>query len=163
MEVNIPPQAVSPGYPLQFSKIGKITYPILIWINHDSTNCKLSYIHGIGSTASFTKEELKQVVDRCLQDCKGAVYINSISEPVILKIKELYPTYSYTKVPIGYNNQFQYHILIKNTVKVNPNCLDPTPPPATIDKDHLRTVLTALLVKKHRKTDIVDEFIKMLD
>lgn len=170
MDVIIPPTLPIYGSPLQFNRIGKITYPITLWLSSDGTNCKLSYIHGIGSFAMLTKEELKQVVDRCLQDCKGAVYINSVSKEVISKLRELYPVYSYTEVPIGYNNGFQYHILIKNTVVININCKDPYVPTATkatlptspIPHDYIRTMLTTLLKKKRRKTDIVDEFIKML-
>jgi len=170
MEVTIPQSTLSYGNPLQFTKIGKLTYPARVWINRDSSNCKLSYIHGIGALGILTKEELKQVVNRCLQDCKGAVYINSTNKQVISYLKELYPTYSYTEVPIGYNTGFQYHILIKNTVKVNDNCRNPTAPVAAapqipasaISHNYVRTKLTELLKKKRRKTDIVEEFIKML-
>lgn len=170
MEVIYPPQAPSPGIPIQFKNIGRITYPVTVWISGDNSNCKLSYIHGIGSLNLLTKEELKQVVNRCLQDCKGAVYINSTNKQVISYLKELYPTYSYTEVPIGYGTGFQYHILIKNTVKVNDNCRNPTAPVTTapqipasaISHNYVRTKLTELLKKKRRKTDIVEEFIKML-
>lgn len=142
-----------------------IDYGVNFTVSGDSTNCKLSYIHGIGSLkGNFKEEEYKAVIDTLLYRCKGTVLLNTIVKEVATFIKENYTHYYYQEVPIGYGNGYQYHILIRNDINPNRNCRNPeVKNPITSDfKASIKTKLLETLKKLRRKDDYVDQFVNSL-
>lgn len=138
-------------------------YNINLLISRDSTNCKLSYIHGIGNLQPFDDKEKKEILDFLLSKSDGCVILNTISKNVADWIVKNYPTYYYNQPSIGYSGGVQHHICIKNTVKNNTYCKNPQP--LTADKitpEIVREKLTKVLKQKRRKSDYVDDFIKSL-
>jgi len=128
-------------------------------IGDDPTNCKLSYIHGLGNYNYVDKEKLIEDLNHALQtQCKGAVIINTISEKVADVILDNYQVYYFQKVPIGYNNKFQYHICIRNHISINLNCKIPK----KYDKLTLKGKLVHLFKSKRRKLDIIDDILNLL-
>jgi len=53
----------------------------------DVSNCKLSYIHGIGSLAIVSEQERKAIIDGLLNESKGCVILNTTNEVVANFIK----------------------------------------------------------------------------
>lgn len=102
-----------------------LTSVLNIYTAHDPTNCKLSYINGIGSIHGFVKKDKLEILNLILKDLKGSVILNTTNQRVANFIKKNYPTYYYHKVPSGYYGKYQYHICIKNTINVNNNCREP--------------------------------------
>lgn len=149
-------------------------YPM--YISSDITNCKLSYIHGIGAIWSYTQKEelIVNAIKEVLYYLKGAVIINTINQKISDIIFKNFDTYYYHKVPIGYGNGYQYHICIKNSSNVNGYCRKPenntdlTGRSVNIslknnnDLDILASKLKEELKKRRRKTDFVDELIESL-
>lgn len=137
---------------------------ISLRLSGDSSNCKLSYIHCVGSLQSLDNKTKKEILDDLLTKAKGCIIINTIVKSVADFIAKTYPTYYYNEVPIGYNNTFQYHICIKNTIMINGNCKDPQKEVKenNIDTKIISDKLINILTKKRRKTDFVEEFIKTL-
>lgn len=143
-----------------------------VGVSGDVSNCKLSYIHRLGSLIGFTANQRKEIVDGVLKVCKGAVIINTTNKTVADWISKNYPTYFYNEVPIGYSNTFQYMLCIKNTIVVNANCREPLEvKPKSIDvkidttalqKEVIKQKLVKVLTEKRRKGDYVDEFINSL-
>lgn len=148
------------------------TMMINIGVSSDPSNCKLSYIHRLGSLIGFKDDQRKEIVNKVLEVCKGAVIINTINKTVADWISKNYPTYFYNEVPIGYNNGFQHMLCIKNTIVTNANCRIPIEiKPKSIDtrisatdlqKEVIKQKLVKILVEKRRKGDYVDEFINSL-
>lgn len=141
---------------------------LMLYINSDTTNCKLSYIHGAGTLHGLDDKTMKEVIDKILKLCKGTVLLNTTAKSVFDSIKRLYPIYYQHEVPIGYNGTFQYHVLFKNVINVNGNCRAPVPEkkignPATAEnKAIIKHKLHELLKAKRRKADYVDDFINSL-
>ena len=132
---------------------------------HDPTNCKLSYLHGLGTLglAGVSNEEKLKVINHLLCYCKGTVIINTINKELFNFIKGNFQYYYAEEVPIGYNNSYQYHICIRNLILPNSYCRQPeVKPQPTIDKEAIKTKLLTLLKKKRRKSDYVQEFIDSL-
>jgi len=134
----------------------------------DVSNCKLSYIHGIGSLAIVSEQERKAIIDGLLNESKGCVILNTTNEVVANFIKNTYPIYYFHKIPIGYGRSYHYHICIKNTVKLNNSCRDPevVNQPIAVEQHNNKVAiadkLLNILRKKRRKTDWVTEFIDTL-
>lgn len=140
-----------------------ITYSYRFKISGDSTNCKLSYIHGIGNLQGCTVQERKQIMEFLLSKCKGCVILNTIDKEVAEWITKNYPTYYHNQPQIGYHGGVQHHICIKNVVNINANCKNP--PALNKDGfklDEIKQKLTTILKQKRRKADYVDDFIKSL-
>lgn len=97
-----------------------------ITLSGDNSNCKLSYIHEVGNLKYLSDDNKKKVLDFALEYCKGTIFINTTNKEVAEFIRDNYTCYYYYEVPIGYNDGFQYHLNIKNTIKINPNCKEPT-------------------------------------
>src|SRR5690349_8200569 len=114
MEVKNVTQAIEKIY--QYSGLKSFTGVISIRVSEDQTNCKLSYIHGIGILSVIKdNNEKKLILDDIINNyCKGAIIINTTNKIVSDFIAATYPVYYYNNVPIGYNNTFQYHICIQN-------------------------------------------------
>jgi len=147
-----------------FSELKSYPYNLCFKVSGDSTNCKLSYIHGIGSlTVVKNDNEKLEILNFLLSKCKGCVIINSTSKPIIDLINNNFPSYYNVEVPIGYGSGYQYHICIKNTVKVNPHCREPKKVLKVVPtKEQFETKLRAILKKYKRKDDYVEEFINSL-
>lgn len=132
---------------------------------HDPTNCKLSYLHGLGhlNIVGVSNEEKLEIINNLLKYCKGTAIINTISKELFDFIKENFQYYYAEEVPIGYNNKYQYHICIRNLIVPNNYCRQPeVKPQPTIDKEAIKTKLLSLLKNKRRKSDYVQEFIDSL-
>ena len=132
---------------------------------HDPTNCKLSYLHGLGilGAVGVSDEEKLEIINSLLKYCKGAVIINTINKEVFDFIKGNFQYYYTEEVPIGYGNKYQYHICIRNLIMYKSACRQPeVKPQPTIDKEAIKTKLLTLLKKKRRKSDYVQEFIDSL-
>lgn len=91
----------------------------------DNTNCKLSYLHGLGCLKTVNDEVKLIALNLALGYSRGCVIINTITKSVADFIAKHYPVYYYHKVPIGYQKGYQYHICIKNTIKENFYCRKP--------------------------------------
>lgn len=145
-------------------KTNSCTYGNTFIVSSDTTNCKLSYIHGIGILTSYSKNEYKEIIDNLLDKCKGTVLINTTKEEIGEFLKDNYVHYYYHKVPIGYGNGYQYHILIKNDVRPNTYCRKPEKEVNTPDdfKANFKSKLLETLKKLRRKNDYVDELINSL-
>lgn len=135
---------------------------IALTLTGDSSNCKLSYIHSAGYLNLISDENKKEVMNFLLDKAKGCVILNTTNEKVFNFLKNNYPTYYANKVPIGYGTNYQYHVCIKNTIRVNQNCRLPEGLNGNIDKNTIKDKLNTILKSKRRKTDFVDEFIRSL-
>lgn len=147
----------------QFSfKFDNIDYDISLYLNDDGTNCKLSYIHGAGSLKDLSDDQRKQVVDYLLDMAKGTVLINTTNKEVSDFINKNYDTYYYNKVPIGYNDGYQYHILIRNNISPNGYCREPEKNTSLLDKQYIKETIKKTLKKLRRKADYVDDLVDSL-
>lgn len=145
---------------------------ITMGVSGDPSNCKLSYIHRAGCLSSFTTNQKKEIIDKLLTVCKGAVIINTTNKNVADWISNNYPTYFYNEVPIGYGNGFQYMLCIKNTILTNAACREPLKvkpksigvkiDTTALQKEVIKQKLVKVLTEKRRKGDYVDEFINSL-
>lgn len=138
----------------------------------DNSNCKLSYIHNIGWLKHITTKdnERKEIIDKLLEYQKGCVFINTINKDLADFINKTYPTYFYEEVPIGYNGGYQYHICIKNVIKINHYCR--TPEKKSLNKQrnnkggHTKTKVEKLLrthlKQNNQSTRFVNKFIREL-
>lgn len=149
-------------------------YPMSV--SGDGSNCKLSYIHSIGSIWNYTNKEesIVKAIKEVLYYLKGAVIINTTNQRISDMIFKNFDTYYYHKVPIGYNNGYQYHICIKNSTSISSYCRKPenntdlTGNPVNVslkddnDLNILASKLKEELKKRRRKTDFVDELIESL-
>jgi len=146
------------SYKITFSREERKAYNPVIITNEDVTNCKLSYIHGIGKLRDYTDEEKSEVLDSVLKISKGYCIINTINKEVYNFIKDNYQTYYHHAVPVGYGNDFQYNICIRNHVNPNYYCKVPK----QIDSNMIEQKLRQILKSKRRKADYVDEFINAI-
>lgn len=138
-------------------------YICCLTLSGDETNCKLSYIHGIGNLTNTSINNWKLVIDGALKKLKGCVFINTTNKRMAEFIRDNYITYCYNELPIGYNNGFQYHVTIKNDV--NPSNYCRKPEILLVDKtikENLKNKLVTFLKSKRRKADYVDELIDSL-
>lgn len=143
-----------------------------VGVSGDASNCKLSYIHRLGTLISFNDNQRKEIVNFVLKVCKGAVIINTTNKVVADWISKNYPTYFYNEVPIGYGSSFQYMLCIKNTIVINANCREPLKvkpksigvkiDTTALQKEVIKRKLVLILAEKRRKGDYVDEFINSL-
>jgi hypothetical protein len=134
-------------------------------LSGDGSNCKLSYFHQAGNLSRFSEEEKKKIVDFALLRVKGCVIINTIDKEVALFFKKTYPTYYYQELPIGYNDGFQYHICIKNTMNVHYSCKNPQPieePMHGFAKTKIEKSLRTYLKANDMKTKFVNSFMTYL-
>lgn len=133
-----------------------------IKLSGDPTNCKLSYIHGVGSLLNYTDAERKKILDTALDSLKGHVIINTTSATVADFINKNYTVYYSNRTPVGYaTDGYQYHICIRNDVKKNSYCRDPEKSSGSyaIAKEHLKAKLIEKLRSLKRKTDYVNDFV----
>lgn len=124
-------------------------YKLAISLAADPSNCKLSYIHQAGCLISLSDKDKKEALDFALNYSKGSIIINTTNEKVALFIRDTYPTYYYEEIPTGYGGKFQYHVCIKNTVKINSNCRNPEPvKPTKPVKPVVKEVIKEVIVEK---------------
>lgn len=132
-------------------------------ITHSSSNCKLSYvesINGIYSTCNGTEAENVEKVKRFLRDGRIVVNINTTDVRIKDFFERNFEIYSCAKLPVGYSNGFQYHILIRNKDSNATNKMYLRPLPKAEKEpamDRLEKILTKTLKAKRRKTDIVKD------
>lgn len=160
---------------ISFSDIKGYQYRLQFGIGTDPTNCKLSYIHGIGNLSLVkNSKEKKEIIEHLLKKCKGYVIINTINKEVSDFIFNNFQSYYYIKVPVGYSSGYQYNIAIKNCIVPNANCKVPSEiinntvttvnnKVSNIDLNTIKTRLKILLRNKRRKDDYVDQFFKDLE
>lgn len=168
-------QAGSTENTISFSNIKGYQYRIHLGVGTDPTNCKLSYIHGIGNLAVIKdNKEKKEIIEHLLKKCKGYVIINTTNKEVSDFIFKNFESYYYIKVPVGYNSGYQYNIAIRNHIIPNTHCKAPSKiinntvtkvnnKVSNIDLNTIKTRLKILLRNKRRKDDYVDQFFKDLE
>lgn len=133
---------------------------------HESSNCKFSFVESINGlwAASYKKDEKEkiQTFKNFLKQGRIVVSVNTTDNAIKEFILKNFEVYGYNKVPVGYNNGFQHHILIKNNDSGYANKMYLRPVEKTVKiknptMDQLEEVLTKTLKAKRRKTDIVKE------
>lgn len=137
----------------------KISYYSRITIIDSISNCKLSTIENI-QLLPLKINEVKEV----LSACRILVYFNTNNEQIVDFFKENFELYSIAKIPVGYNNGFQWHVYIKNNDSTSGNKaylrdIIKEEPNKIINIEKIKDVLTKTLKSKRRKTDIVQEVI----
>jgi hypothetical protein len=138
-------------------------------IMDDPHNCKLThliYCGGLDNYGNKSEEQMKKKIDAILEMSRIVVSMNTTSKRLAEFLKKNYELYSYTEVPVGYHGGYQYYIVVRNTLTKARNTqymrpLETAKVPG-IDTETVKTVMTNLLKKKRRKTDIVDDLIKVL-
>src|SRR5688572_30617242 len=124
MEVKNITSNITSGDIYHFNKL-KNGYSVTLNLSGDTTNCKLSYIHGAAALLYLDDEDKKNVIDYLLTIAKGCVLLNTTQEKVADFVTNNYPIYYCNKVPVGYGTAFHYHVCFKNTVKQNISCREP--------------------------------------
>jgi hypothetical protein len=148
--------------------------------HNDPGNCKLSYIDSVGGLANndvngLDKVRTKRRLDLVLAELCIAVSFNTTNKAFAEFVKENYECYAYSAVPIGYNNGYQYHFLLRNTLtnaanrqhmraleKPKEEKPKPAPKPVPIERKPLKAKLKTYYRERGRKTDIIDEVIDMV-
>lgn len=133
---------------------------------HESSNCKFSFVENIGglweASRSRNEKEKIQMFKDFLKQGRIVVSVNTTNDAIKEFILNNFEVYGYNKVPVGYYNGFQHHILIKNNDSGYANKVYLRPVEKTVKIknptiDQLEEVLTKILKAKRRKTDIVKE------
>lgn len=169
---NVTPLGSGGSLTYKFSEI-ETTYggtgAVTLNLNHDSTNCKLCYIHGSGSLVSCKTDDVrKQVLNEMLNlpSIKGMVILNTTQKSVFDFINKNYEVYYAHEVPVGYNAGYQYHICIRNHIRPNSSCRVPEKAPTKEEKGLTKVVIAKklenILRKKRRKADYIEEFVASL-
>lgn len=141
-----------------------------LYIAHDVSNCKLSYLHGCGCLREMDDDTFKQVINEALKYLKGCVIMNTTVKEVADHIAKLYEVYYYKTPNIGYNDGYQYHVCFRNSIRLNASCRTPEGKKvvkAEIPKDYLsitdfKKLLIANVKGRRRKTDWIAAFIESL-
>jgi hypothetical protein len=152
------------NYYFTFNNLKSCKYSVGLELTGDAHNCKLSYIHQAGMLEYVEdNDECIEIINTILGKAKGMVIINTISKRISDLIVNNYQVYYKHNVPIGYDNNFQYHIGIRNHINVNEYCKMPIKKPESIEKANIKNALLELLKSKKRKADYVDEFIDLIN
>ncbi len=101
---------------------GKYSY---VDIYHSSSNCKLTTIEYIYNIFS-EQQHFKEYFDEVLKKCRICTYLNTNQDHYAEWILKNYEVYSYNKIPVGYNDGYQYHIIIRNTIGIQNSNMRPT-------------------------------------
>lgn len=131
------------------------------------SNCKYSNIDYIGQlmTGSVTEQQRVDAFKDVLKLCRIIVSVNTTSPEVAKFLEKHFDLYSCAKVPVGYNNGFQWHIIIKNKYsKVgNNHYLRDVPVEKKVSKKAIESAITKVLKSKRRKTDVVKDIMENIN
>jgi len=135
-------------------------------MNHSTTNCKLSTIEGIkyliGSGFYDTPEEKVQRVKNFLNTGRTVVSLNTNDPDIKNFFEKNFNVFSSIEVPVGYNNGYQYHLILNNNKGYWRTPAKKPIPKLDADMSNLEEVLTKILKSKRRKTDIVKDVMENL-
>lgn len=110
--------------PLNFSFIKVLPSQYEIKIHHSTNNCKLTYLEQIGFFRTDYEEgktKSLSILKTVLFYCRCAVSLNTPDINVAKLIEENFELYSIVKIPIGYYEGYQYHIIIRNPNSTHTN------------------------------------------
>lgn len=134
------------------------------------SNCKLSHIENVrnlyGSCNGLSLKDKVKKIKRFLNSCRILVSIDTISIDIKNFFEENFEVYNIAKIPVGYYDGYQYHILLKNNDSTffNKGYLRPVEKDSykEISTDKLeKTLKSALKYKsKRKKSDIIKEVIE---
>jgi hypothetical protein len=132
--------------------------------HHCPANCKLTYINYIGNFVGHLDDQAKKDFDEVLKKCRIAVYLNTNSVLIKDWILKHYEVYSCSPVPIGYGNNYQYHIVLRNKTGIANMNMRPSEYGKTkgLSKERVKEVMLSTLKNKRRKTDVVDLIVNQL-
>jgi hypothetical protein len=142
-------------------------------------NCKLSHIEYILGLNQGTSEQVIEKLKIVLSKCHLAVSLDTHLPDLAELIKNNFECYGFTKVPIGYNGGYQYHIIIRNTFSKSCNLNHMRPLEKEVEevkkieefkskiKGGLRKTtkqdLVVFMRSRKRKSDIVDELLQIVE
>lgn len=155
---------------------------ILIPIEYDRSNCKLSLIKTCGMMLINKKEGGKYIIDEryrrvpdvectcrtiktVLSVCRIVTFLNTIDVRLKDIILDNFDIYGYSAIPVGYGGGYQYHIHIRNPYGIANANMRPSeyiPKGDAVPRTKIGESITTVLKKHRRKTDIVDEILKQL-
>lgn len=134
-------------------------------IIHSLNNCKLTVVDGIRNAISGIKSNIdKEIIifKELLTECRQLTAINTTNTDIKDFIVNNFETYSVSKIPVGYNNGYQWHIFVRNIYsKLGTDYLRAVEKEPIITK--IETQLTSALKAKRRKTDVVKDIIANLN
>jgi hypothetical protein len=100
-------------------------YYIGIRIISSPSNCKLCYMERVHSFLNkLTEEQSIEVFNAALDKSSRLVFVSVIHEKTMEFLVENFDIEYCIKLPYGYNGKFQYHILIRNTKKMDKEYLN---------------------------------------
>jgi hypothetical protein len=121
-------------------------------------NCKMTFIEQVNGIFNGTREQWKAKLDYVLSESYIVVSLNTNNTTYAEWIRKTYELYAYNEVPVGYHNGYQYHIIIRNTLSKAPNTCHMRPVEKKAVKvkykEDLKGLITGILKKHRRKTDI---------
>ena len=132
-------------------------------VMHSGSNCKLTNLDFVNNMPLSNVEKVKEF----FKDLKIVVAFNTTSKEILNFFKKNFELYSVAEVPVGYENGFQYHVIVKNTYSNFPNKIylrnvQKEQPNKGIDLAKIEEIMTRTLKAKRRKTDIVKEVLDNL-
>ena len=144
---------------------------VILHVYNIPGNCKQAFINSINGLMMLPSEERKTFFNEVLKHCHITVHLNTTVPELAKWIVENYETYFYVEVPVGYGSGFHHHILIKNKLSGSGNTVYLREDigevvkhtiPKNTDKPALKDQFLSLFKLKRRKTDIVDDLIKLI-
>lgn len=127
------------------------------------SNCKLTYLDNVGQLHLVDLNTLKNF----FKNLRIVVSFNTTNIAVVNFFKKNFELYNVAKIPVGYSDGYQYHILVKNVDstaanKVYLRDMEKEKPVKGLDLVKIEEIMTKTLKAKRRKTDIVKEVLDNL-
>jgi len=144
--------------------VTRLTYPTKGYTSYidymmSLSNCKLAILEYCNNLADYT--DVKTVKELFAKIPAAALYITLTNTKTLKFLMDNFDCYINERVPIGYNNGFQYHLVIRN---VTDNRARPLiSKRMSSNKDNIRKAILKIQKKYKRKTDIVDEILDELE
>jgi len=126
-------------------------------ISSSGSNCKLSYADYINNVPLD-----KETYTNFFRAGRDLIYIHTTDKNIVKFLQENFEIYSVSKIPAGYHNGFQWHVILRNPNGTNANV---RPPEKTIiPTDNIESILNKALTNKGKKTkaDIIKEVVENL-
>lgn len=146
-------------------QITRITYPTKNYTSYidymmSLSNCKLAVVDYCNNLADYA--DVKTVKELFARIPAAALYITLTNTKTLKFLMENFDCYINERVPIGYNNGFQYHLVIRN---ITDNRARPLIANSkhTLNKENIKEAIVKILKKYRRKTDIVDEILAEIE
>ncbi len=130
---------------------------------HSASNCKLTNLDSVCNMPLYNIDKVKEF----FKELRIVVAFNTTNKNIVDFFEKNFELYSVAEIPVGYNNGFQYHIIVKNTYSNFPNKeylrdIKKEQPNKGVDLAKIEEIMTKTLKAKRRKTDIVKEVLDNL-